>query len=113
MKKDESHAPSSTTTTDSTAPSKTATGADSAGPPKQPNESMGGIGPSYPSRRQTYFTVAQVAPRLGITPEALRARLRRAERREGTESVARLGAGVVGYRFGSTWRLYLTQPSEP
>ncbi len=42
---------------------------------------------------------------LSTTPVALRARCRRKARREGREVVARLGAGVVGFKFGANWRV--------
>jgi hypothetical protein len=51
------------------------------------------------------LTIESAAVRLETTPIALRARCRRRARREGRETVARLGAGVVAYKFGAHWRL--------
>ncbi len=51
------------------------------------------------------YTIDEAAPMLATTPTALRARCRRSARREGREVVARLGAGVVGFKFGRNWRV--------
>ena len=51
------------------------------------------------------FSIGSAAARLETTPVALRARCRRRARREGDEIVARLGAGVVAYKFGAHWRV--------
>ncbi len=51
------------------------------------------------------YTVEVAAVLLDTTPAALRARCRRNARREGREVVARLGAGVVGFKFGANWRV--------
>lgn len=45
------------------------------------------------------------ALQLAITAVALRARCRRNARREKGEVVARLGGGIVAYKFGSHWRV--------
>lgn len=54
------------------------------------------------------LSAQEAATRLGVTPVALRHRCRRAQRREGREIIARLGAGVVAYKLGksgrSSWR---------
>lgn len=55
----------------------------------------------YPS----YFTVETAAQRLSTTPNALRARLRRSQRREGTYVISDLGGGLRGIKFGRSWRL--------
>jgi hypothetical protein len=52
-----------------------------------------------------YIPIEEAAPRLALTPVALRARCRRAARREGRNIVAHLGAGVVAYKFGRSWRV--------
>jgi hypothetical protein len=52
-----------------------------------------------------YIRIEEAAARLALTPVALRARCRRAARREGREVVAHLGAGVVAYKFGRSWRV--------
>ena len=57
-----------------------------------------------PSPKPQYLTTEQVAKMFGIDPEALRARARRAARREGRTIVARLGAGVTAVKFGPHWR---------
>jgi hypothetical protein len=41
-----------------------------------------------------YLTIEIAAQRLSTTPNALRARLRRSQRREGTSIVADLGGGL-------------------
>ena len=51
----------------------------------------------------------EAAQRLGLDPEALRARCRRNAKREGREVIARLGAGVVGVKFGTTWRFRIDE----
>lgn len=51
------------------------------------------------------YTIDIAAVILDTTPVALRARCRRKAKREGKEVVARLGAGVVGYKFGANWRV--------
>jgi len=51
------------------------------------------------------YTIELAAVMLATTPVALRARCRRSARREGREVVARLGAGVVGFKFGANWRV--------
>jgi hypothetical protein len=55
-----------------------------------------------------FHTIDDAAKMLATTPVALRARCRRHARREGREVVARLGAGVVAYKFGSSWRVRFT-----
>jgi hypothetical protein len=52
-----------------------------------------------------YLTVELAAQRLSTTPNALRARLRRSQRREGTSIVADLGGGLRAIKFGRNWRL--------
>jgi hypothetical protein len=51
------------------------------------------------------LTVEAAAARLSTSATALRARCRRHARRVGGEVIARLGAGVVAYKLGSSWRL--------
>lgn len=50
-------------------------------------------------------TVEVAAVLLDTTPAALRARCRRNAPREGRKVVARLGAGMVGFKFGANWRV--------
>jgi hypothetical protein len=52
-----------------------------------------------------YLPIEEAALRLALTPVALRARCRRAARREGRHVVAHLGAGVIAYKFGRSWRV--------
>jgi hypothetical protein len=52
-----------------------------------------------------YIPIEEAAVRLALTPIALRARCRRAARREGRSVVAHLGAGVVAYKLGRSWRV--------
>ncbi|HEX2878865.1 MAG TPA: hypothetical protein VHO25_04945 [Polyangiaceae bacterium] len=53
----------------------------------------------------SYLTVETAAQRLSTTPNALRARLRRCQRREGASVIADLGGGLRGIKFGRNWRL--------
>jgi hypothetical protein len=52
-----------------------------------------------------YLPIDRAAERLALTPVALRARCRRAARREGRHLVAHLGPGVVACKFGRSWRV--------
>jgi len=54
-----------------------------------------------------YLTVEQAAAILSLTPAALRARLRRAQRAEGRQVVAGLGGGVAAFLLGRTWRIFI------
>jgi hypothetical protein len=56
------------------------------------------------------LTVDAAARLLSTTPTALRARCRRHARRTGREVVARLGAGVVAFKFGASWRVRIASP---
>jgi len=58
-----------------------------------------------PSDPADYVTIDEAAPRLALTPLALRARCRRAARRDGRIVAAHLGGGVVAYKFGRSWRV--------
>ncbi len=58
-----------------------------------------------PNPAATYVTIAAAAVRLSISTTALRARCRRYARREGKDVVARLGAGIVAYKLGASWRV--------
>lgn len=72
------------------------------------------IPPSSDVRRASVclVTVELAAKLLCTTPTALRARCRRRARRVGREIVARLGAGVVAFKFGSSWRLRIGAPER-
>ncbi len=56
-------------------------------------------------RMLAYETIADAAPRLGMTVQALRARCRRGAVREGREVRCYLGDGVVATKFGRSWRV--------
>jgi hypothetical protein len=56
------------------------------------------------------LTVEAAAKVLSTTPTALRARCRRHARRLGRDVVARLGAGVVAFKFGTSWRFRIDPP---
>lgn len=80
--------------------------------PSVPSEPAGATRALAPSSAQTragghprLFTVDEAATCLSTTPTALRARCRRRSRRVGREIVAHLGAGVVAYKFGASWRV--------
>jgi hypothetical protein len=55
--------------------------------------------------RQIYDSVESASGKLGCEPTALRARLRRAQRREGNAIVADLGGGIRGFKLGRNWKL--------
>jgi hypothetical protein len=57
------------------------------------------------TRTPLYETIADAAPRLGLTQLALRARCRRGAVREGRDVRCYLGDGVVATKFGRTWRV--------
>jgi hypothetical protein len=75
--------------------------ADQASEP--PNEEIAGAGAEI----VPLVTADEAARLLATTPTALRARCRRCARRIGREVVARLGAGVVAFKFGASWRFRL------
>jgi hypothetical protein len=79
----------------------------------QPHGSLAGgaiarasvLDPVVPLPAQPLLTVDHAARLLSTNPTALRARCRRHARRVGREVIARLGAGVVAFKFGASWRL--------
>jgi hypothetical protein len=61
-----------------------------------------------------YQTIEGAAEALHMTPEALRARCRRAARRKGKDIVAELADGIVAIKFGRSWRVrFPATPAEP
>jgi hypothetical protein len=52
-----------------------------------------------------YEPIELAAPKLGLAPEALRARCRRGAERIGGAIVAKLGGGIVAFKFGRSWRI--------
>lgn len=62
-----------------------------------------------PERRRrsapVFDTIETAAAKLDMAATALRARCRRASVREGREIVAYLGAGIVAYKMGRSWRV--------
>ncbi len=52
------------------------------------------------------FTTELAAAKLDLAEAALRQRARRCSRLENGRVVARLGMGVVGRKFGTTWRFF-------
>ena len=59
---------------------------------------------------QLYDSVETAAAKLGISPEALRARCRRGAERTG-EPIISLGGGITAFKFGRTWRfIFPTRP---
>jgi hypothetical protein len=54
---------------------------------------------------RTFQSINAAARALGVRPEALRARCRRAAKRVGGASVANLGGGIIAFKFGSSWRI--------
>jgi hypothetical protein len=63
--------------------------------------------PKRKARRsmQVYDTVESAAAKLGLDPDALRARLRRSQRSEGGSIVADLGGGIHAFKLGRSWRI--------
>jgi hypothetical protein len=59
---------------------------------------------------QVFDTIESAAAKLGLDAEALRARCRRAARREGDTVVAKLGGGIVAFKFGKSWRIRFPLP---
>jgi len=58
-------------------------------------------------------TIAAGAVKLDLSPQALRARCRRAARKRGKEIVADLGMGVIAKRFGDfSWRIFIPPTSR-
>ena len=55
--------------------------------------------------RQAFETIETAAVRLGLDPDALRARCRRAAEQVGDAIVAQLGGGIVAFKFGKSWRI--------
>ena len=66
--------------------------------------------------KQIYETIEAAAQHLGISAEALRARCRRAQRRDGSNRViAELGGGITAIKLGRrSWRvLFPPAPGPP
>ena len=61
----------------------------------------------------TYLTIERAAQALQLSPEALRARCRRAARRKGKDIVAELGDGIVAVKFGRSWRIRFPGHATP
>ncbi len=87
-------------------PPERAEGSESTGRALAPPKAEGPVPP--PSSQ--LLTVEDAAKLLSTTPTALRARCRRHARRIGREVTARLGAGVVAFKFGASWRLRIDPP---
>jgi hypothetical protein len=66
--------------------------------------------PRAPLPKQVFDDIKAAAAKLGLEPEALRARCRRVQELERGEVIAKLGAGVVGYKLGRTWRFRFFGP---
>lgn len=62
-------------------------------------------GPAPRRPAQVYDSIEDAAAKLGLTPEALRARCRRRAVREGQDERCYFGDGVVATKFGRTWRV--------
>jgi len=61
--------------------------------------------PTTAPPRQVFETVETAAAKLGLDPDALRARCRRAAEQVGDAVVAQLGGGIVAFKFGKSWRI--------
>lgn len=60
-----------------------------------------------------YFTVAEAATILSMSPEALQTRCRREARRSGRDVVALLGDGITAVKIGKLWRIRFSDPGTP
>lgn len=60
--------------------------------------------------RQVFETIASAAAILSLDVEALRARCRRAQEKVGDMIVAKLGGGIVAFKFGRSWRVRFPPP---
>jgi hypothetical protein len=82
-----------------------------SGRPRSTRRDNPSDGTFHPSRaEQLYDTVEVAAVKLSSEPVALRARLRRAQRREGNAIVADLGGGIHAFKFGRNWRIRFPDP---
>jgi hypothetical protein len=59
-----------------------------------------------------WYDAAGAAAKLDLEPQALRARLRRAQKMENGEIVSRLGMGVMGRKLGFSWRVFVPDPAD-
>ncbi|HXX68679.1 MAG TPA: hypothetical protein VEK07_15935 [Polyangiaceae bacterium] len=75
-----------------------------------PNEATSNEAAPESARVHRLLTVEEAARVLSMTATALRARCRRRARRVGRDVIARLGAGVVAFKFGVSWRLRIDPP---
>ena len=57
-----------------------------------------------------FETINAAAAKLSLDAEALRARCRRAARRDGDAIVASLGGGIVAIKLGRSWRVRFPMP---
>jgi hypothetical protein len=63
------------------------------------------------TKRKKYETVRNAASRLGTSPEALRAHLRRRRRTPSTDLID-LGGGICAFKFGRRWRVAFPEGDE-
>jgi hypothetical protein len=70
--------------------------------------SAAGWAPNRPAR--VFDPIDEAAAKLGLSAEALRARCRRGQVREGRDVRCYLGSGVVAVKFGRTWRVRFPEP---
>jgi hypothetical protein len=61
-----------------------------------------------PTVLERYWTTNEVADMLGMSSGAVRVRAQRVARMEEGKIVSRIGPGVIGYKFGRTWRFKVT-----
>jgi hypothetical protein len=65
--------------------------------------------PPHHSAAATSFavldTIDSAAAKLCVAPTALRSRCRRAARQVGDMVVAKLGGGIIAFKFGASWRI--------
>lgn len=66
-----------------------------------------------PTMSERYWTTIETAKMLGMTVGAVRARAQRVARREAGKIVAHIGPGVIGYKFGRTWRFKIVGVVTP
>ncbi len=63
--------------------------------------------PDGPPPSRSYYPLKKAAPRLHTNANALRTRCQRAAKVLDGRIIAELGGGVVGFKFGTQWRIRL------
>lgn len=67
---------------------------------------------AHRATKPQWETIDVAAAKLDLDPQALRARCRRAARKQGAEIIATLGMGVFAKKLGSSWRVYVPSAAD-